>query len=262
MSDLPPWCTLVRAPNPGPMTLEGTNSYRLRARDGTVVVDPGPLVEEHLQVAATGPVVLTLLTHGHPDHAEGVRRFHQLTGAPVRAHDPDLCVDADPLPGDEADLDVPGLALRVLPTPGHTADSVSFLVDDPGWPGVLTGDTLLGRGTTVVAHPDGRLRPYLESLIRLRDLSAKVCSGRRLLVLPGHGPLLPDLQAAASHYLEHRQQRLSQVRTAVEAGAGSVQEVLERVYADVDSRLWEAAALSVRAQLDYMAEQGLGRRQD
>ena len=243
------------------MTLEGTNSYRLRARDGAVVVDPGPLVEEHLQrVAGAGPVVLTLLTHGHPDHSEGAGRFHQLTGAPVRAHNPALCVNADPLPGDEADLGVPGLALRVLPTPGHTADSVSFLVDESGRPGVLTGDTVLGRGTTVVAYPDGRLGPYLESLIRLRDLSATVCSGRRLLVLPGHGPVLHDLQAAASHYLEHRQQRLSQVRTAVDAGAGSVQEVLQRVYADVNPRLWEAAALSVRAQLDYLAEQGLGRR--
>ncbi len=260
MSDLPPWCTLVRAPNPGPMTLEGTNSYRLRSRDGAVVIDPGPLVEEHLQRLATdGPVVLTLLTHGHPDHAEGARRFHQLTGAPVRAQDPALCLDASPLTSYDADLDIPGLALRVLPTPGHTADSVSFLVKDPGRPGVLTGDTVLGRGTTVVAHPDGRLGPYLESLVRLRDLSAEVCPGRRLLVLPGHGPVLPDLHAAALHYLEHRQQRMSQVRAAVDAGAVSVQEVLERVYVDVDSRLWDAAALSVRAQLDFLAEQGRGR---
>ncbi len=242
------------------MTLEGTNSYRLRARDGAVVVDPGPLVEEHLQrVAAQGPVVLILLTHGHPDHAEGARRFHQLTGAPIRAQDPALCLDADPLTSHEAALDVPGLALRVLSTPGHTADSVSFLVNDPGRPGVLTGDTVLGRGTTVVAHPDGRLGPYLESLVRLRGLSATVCSGRRLLVLPGHGPVLPDLAAAARHYLEHREQRLAQVRGAVAAGAVSVQEVLERVYADVDSQLWDAAALSVRAQLDYLAEQGRGR---
>lgn len=259
MSDLPSWCTLVRAPNPGPMTLEGTNSYRLRARDGAVVVDPGPLVEEHLQrVAALGPVVLTLLTHGHPDHAEGARRFHQITAAPVRAYDPALCIDADPLAGDEADLDVPGLALRVLPTPGHTADSVSFLVNEPGRPGVLTGDTVLGRGTTVVAHPDGRLGPYLESLTRLRELSAEVGAGRPLLVLPGHGPMLPDLGAVARHYLEHREQRLSQVRAAVDAGAASVREVLERVYADVDPRLWDAAALSVRAQLDYLAEHRRG----
>lgn len=243
------------------MTLEGTNSYRLQSRDGAVVIDPGPLVEEHLQRLATeGPVVLTLLTHGHPDHAEGARRFHQLTGAPVRAQDPALCLDADPLTSDDADLDVPGLALRVLPTPGHTADSVSFLVPDPGRPGVLTGDTVLGRGTTVVAHPDGRLGPYLESLARLRDLSAQVCPGRRLLVLPGHGPVLPDLHAAARHYLEHRQQRLSQVRAAVDAGAVSVQEVLERVYEDVDPQLWDAAALSVRAQLDFLAEQGRGRQ--
>jgi glyoxylase-like metal-dependent hydrolase (beta-lactamase superfamily II) len=120
---------------------------------------------------------------------------------------------------------------------------------------VLTGDTILGRGTTVVAHPDGRLADYLDSLRRLAELP------EGLAVLPGHGPELADARAAATYYLAHRAERLEQVRAALAAaGVGSEQanprEVVERVYADVDRVLWPAAELSVRAQLDYLRERG------
>ncbi|HUR12915.1 MAG TPA: MBL fold metallo-hydrolase, partial [Mycobacteriales bacterium] len=123
-------------------------------------------------------------------------------------------------------------------------DSVSLhlLGDDA----VLTGDTVLGRGTTVVAHPDGVLADYLASLHRLRDLG-------HVTVLPGHGPELPDAEAAAQQYLDHREQRLEQVRAAVAAGAATPREVVEVVYADVDRVLWPAAEMSVRAQLEYLA---------
>jgi glyoxylase-like metal-dependent hydrolase (beta-lactamase superfamily II) len=130
----------------------------------------------------------------------------------------------------------------VAHTPGHSSDSLSFVLPDA----VLTGDTILGRGTTVVAHPDGVLADYLASLQRLRDLG-------HVAVLPGHGPELPDAQAAAQHYLDHREQRLEQVRAAVAAGAGTPRQVVEVVYADVDRVLWPAAEMSVRAQLDYLA---------
>jgi glyoxylase-like metal-dependent hydrolase (beta-lactamase superfamily II) len=237
------------------MTLEGTNTYVLRARPGdpAVVVDPGPLDEAHLSAVAdaAGQVVLVLLTHGHPDHAEGAQSFAELTGAPMAAADPRLCVDADPLV-DGAHHDVAGLDLRVLATPGHTGDSVSFLVGDfsTGEPGLLTGDTILGRGTTVVAHPDGRLGPYLASLQVLRDLDGPVT------LLPGHGPAGGDATACASAYLEHRAQRLDQVRAALAAGDSIPEQVVARVYADVDPVLWPAAELSVRAQLEYLREQG------
>jgi glyoxylase-like metal-dependent hydrolase (beta-lactamase superfamily II) len=250
---LPPWATLVRADNPGPMTLEGTNTYVLRARPGdpAVVVDPGPLDEAHLSAVAdaAGQVALVLLTHGHPDHAEGAQSFVELTGAPMAAADPRLCVDADPL-ADGVRHDVAGLDLRVLATPGHTGDSLSFLVGDfsTGEPGLLTGDTILGRGTTVVAHPDGRLGPYLASLQVLRDLDGPVT------LLPGHGPAGGDATARASAYLEHRAQRLDQVRAALAAGDTTPQQVVARVYADVDRVLWPAAELSVRAQLEYLRE--------
>ncbi|HSK26129.1 MAG TPA: MBL fold metallo-hydrolase [Jiangellales bacterium] len=248
-ADLPSWCRLVRADNPSPMTLEGTNTYLLRVRGGTVVVDPGPLLDEHLERVAdlAGTVVLTLLTHGHPDHAEGSGRFREITGAPVSAWDPRLCAHAPALGRDDAPVDVAGLDLRVLHTPGHTGDSVCFVVADPAEPAVLTGDTVLGRGTTVVAHPDGALAPYLASLHRLVDLG-----GMRLL--PGHGPVRDDAAAVAQDYLNHRMMRLEEVRSALAGGARTPREVVEVVYAAVDPALWDAAEQSVRAQLDYLRD--------
>jgi glyoxylase-like metal-dependent hydrolase (beta-lactamase superfamily II) len=248
---LPDWVTLVRADNPGPMTLEGTNTYVLRADDdgGVVVVDPGPLDEGHLQaVAAHGPVTLVLLTHGHPDHAEGAARFAEITSAPVLARDRALCIGRkEPLDEDGQLVGTNALSIRVLHTPGHTADSVTFVAErDGGDAVVLTGDTVLGRGTTVVAHPDGVLRDYLDSLRRLA-----VFDGAPLL--PGHGPVREDTGALAREYLAHRAQRLDQVRAALDAGAVTPEDVVRRVYADVDRSLWPAAELSVRAQLDYLA---------
>jgi glyoxylase-like metal-dependent hydrolase (beta-lactamase superfamily II) len=268
--ELPVFARLVLAPNPGPMTLDGTNTWVLRVPGDprVVVVDPGPAHDEHLEaVAAHGDVALVLLTHGHLDHAEGAPPFHVATGAPVAAIDPALCRgDTDPLT-DGLDLHVGGLHVRVLATPGHSGDSATFVVDvggddvggddvggdDVGGDNgasrvaVLTGDTVLGRGPSVVAHPDGRLDDYLTTLRRLRDLGT-------LTVLPGHGPVRPDLAAAAAEYLAHRAERLEQVRAAVAAGAETVDDVLDVVYADTDPVLRRAAAMSVRAQLDFLRD--------
>lgn len=246
-----PLASVLLERNPSPMTLEGTNTWVLRApgEERCVVVDPGEDDPEHLgAVAAQGPVALVLLTHRHPDHAGGARRFAELTGAPVRALDPSLVLGSEAL-GDGEVVAAAGVELRVVATPGHTSDSVSFLLDGPGAPtAVLTGDTVLGRGTTVIAHPDGRLGPYLESLRRLADLAPATA------VLPGHGPELPDAAEVAAAYLAHREQRLDQVRDAlVRLGPdASARAVVELVYADVDESLWPAAELSVRAQLDHL----------
>ncbi len=249
--DLPRGVTRVLAPNPGPMTLEGTNTWVLRGEGGNVVVDPGPDDVRHLwAVAGLGPVALTILTHRHPDHAEGAPRFAELTGAPVVARDTDRCVGAAPL--DEGRLRVAGLALRVLATPGHTSDSVTLLAEGAE-PALLTGDSVLGRGTTVVAHPDGRLADYLASLERLLRLARDVPG---LIVLPGHGPPGAPAVPVLERYVAHRHERLEQVRAALGAGAQTADDVVRRVYADVDEALWPAAAQSVRAQLDYLRELG------
>ncbi|MGW0146123.1 MBL fold metallo-hydrolase [Streptomyces sp. NPDC003333] len=249
----------VLAPNASPMTLDGTNTWIVSEPDSdlAVVIDPGPQDEAHLRnVVATAErsgkrVALTLLTHGHPDHAEGALRFAELTGTRVRALDPALRLGDEGLGAGDV-VTVGGLELRVVPTPGHTADSLCFHL--PADQAVLTGDTILGRGTTVVAHPDGRLGDYLDSLRRLRSLT--VDDGVHT-VLPGHGPVLEDAQGAVEFYLAHRAHRLAQVETAVEDGHRSPAEVVAHVYADVDRSLWPAAELSVRAQLDYLEEHGI-----
>lgn len=246
-----PLASVLLARNPSAMTLEGTNSWVLRAPDveECVVVDPGEEDDEHLErVAGQGPVALVLLTHRHHDHAGGAARFAELTGAPVRALDRSLVLGSEAL-GDGDVVAAAGVELTVVATPGHTSDSLSFLLSGPDAPqAVLTGDTILGRGTTVIAHPDGTLGPYLDSLHRLADLAPGTA------VLPGHGPELPDAPTVARAYLAHREQRLGQVRDAVGALGpdASARQVVETVYADVDESLWPAADLSVLAQLEYL----------
>ena len=246
-----PLAAVLLAENPSPMTLDGTNTWVLRApgEEACVVIDPGEDDDVHLgRVAAQGPVALVLLTHRHHDHAGGARRFAELTGAPVRALDPSLVLGSEAL-GDGDVVTGAGVELRVVATPGHTSDSLSFLLDGPDSDqAVLTGDTILGRGTTVIAHPDGALGPYLDSLRRLADLTPGTA------VLPGHGPELPDAPAVARAYLAHREERLDQVRAALaQLGPDAApRQVVELVYADVDRALWPAAELSVRAQLDHL----------
>ena len=241
--------TRLLAPNPGPMTLDGTNTWVLRepGADGCVVVDPGPLHEEHLNaIAALGPVQMIVLTHGHYDHSEGALRLRELTGAPIPARDEALCVDAPALRPDKKSQ-VSSVEWLTVLTPGHSSDSVCFVLTADR--ALLTGDTILGRGTTVVAHPDGRLSDYLDSLQRLRDLAGTDLD----VLLPGHGPVVDSPVDVLDYYLRHRQERLEQVRAAVAAGDKDAAAVVRRVYADVDPALWPAAEMSVRAQLDYLS---------
>ena len=233
------------------MSLEGTNSYVLRAagHPGAVVVDPGPLDEEHLRaLAGAGPVELILITHRHADHTAGSARLHHLTGAPVRAADPAHCHGSGvPLQDGEV-LGAAGLEARVVATPGHTSDSVCFHLPGDGPLGsVLTGDTILGRGTTMLDYPDGTLGDYLGSLDRLESLGPAA-------VLPAHGPVLPSLTDVVRDYRTHRLGRLAQIRTALDrlgpdATAG---DVADAVYADVDPPVRRAAETSVAAQLHYL----------
>jgi glyoxylase-like metal-dependent hydrolase (beta-lactamase superfamily II) len=242
----------VLAPNANMMTLDGTNTWVLREPGGrhSVVVDPGPLHDGHLDAVleAAGPVGVVLLTHGHLDHSEGAGAFAERAGCGVRALDPAHRLGGEGLvDGDVVEVD--GLEVRVVGTPGHTADSLSFLL--PAEDAVLTCDTVLGRGTTVVAHPDGKLGAYLDSLHRLHRLD----KAREVAhVWPGHGPVIDDALAALDFYLAHRAERLEQVREALRQGASTPREVVETVYADVDPVLWGAAELSVRAQLDYLRQ--------
>ena len=250
MKSLTPSVSVRRADNPGPMTLDGTRSCVLRAPGAAraVVVDPGPDDEAHLAALAAAPVELVLITHRHADHTAGSPRLRALTGAPVRAADPAHCHGAEPLRGGEV-IEAAGLRIEVVATPGHTADSVSFVVlTDGAEPVVLTGDTVLGRGTTVIAEPDGSLGDYLTSL----DVLERLGDGR--LGVPAHGPEIADVGAAVRAYRAHRHERLAQVRAVLD-GLGpdaSVDDVVARVYADVDPSVLGAARQSVAAQLAYL----------
>jgi glyoxylase-like metal-dependent hydrolase (beta-lactamase superfamily II) len=255
--------TCVLAPNANMMTLDGTNTWVLREPGArrSVVVDPGPSVLSHLDAVAdvAGEVGVVLLTHHHEDHSEAAREFAERMGCGVRALDPAYRLGSEGL-GDGDVVAVDGLEVHVVATPGHTADSLSFLV--PGDGVVLTGDTVLGRGTTVVAHPDGELGAYLGSLDRLHALASE---HGLAAIWPGHGPVIPDALAALDFYLAHRRERLEQVAAALErlrsadhpegiATDEVPRRVVEIVYADVDPVLWGAAELSVRAQLAYLAQ--------
>ncbi|HLS74954.1 MAG TPA: MBL fold metallo-hydrolase [Actinomycetaceae bacterium] len=235
----------VLAPNPGPMTLEGTNTWVLRAPGAAeaVVVDPGPVdVEEHLAAvfAASGQVALTLLTHHHGDHTGAVPRWQELTGSPVRG-----AGRGTPLADGEV-LTAGGVTVEVLNTPGHTPDSVCLLLPDGL---LLTGDTVLGRGSTVVPWPEGDLADYLASLDRLVDL---VRAGRVRRLAPGHGPVVEEPLALLEQLRRHRHERLDQVRGAVAGGARTAEEVVRAVYGELDGTLARAARSTVQAALVYL----------
>ena len=250
-----PRAACLLAPNPSPLTLDGTNTW-LIAEPGSaavVVVDPGPDDEAHLRrvhaAAAAGEryVARILLTHGHPDHSAGAARLAELTGAPVQAADPAHRLGPDGLAEGDV-VTAGGCELRVVASPGHSADSVCLLL--PADDALFTGDTVLGRGTTVIAG-DGNLGDYLRTLDRLRDLAEARGVG---VLLPGHGPVLADPLGILDYYVAHRAERLDQVRGALAAGARTPAEIVAMIYTDVDQSVWPAAEWSVRAQLDYLGE--------
>lgn len=253
-----PSAAVLLANNPNQMTLEGTNSWVLRApgRSDCVIVDPGPADRGHVRALAdVGPIAMTLITHHHHDHTGALKHYVPLTGSAVRSVDPKFLNNSmHPLTDGEV-IEAAGLRIQVLATPGHTTDSVSFLVDVPGGdsPAVLTGDTILGRGTTILGSYEGALADYLASLDRL--ITAGV--GRRML--PAHGPEHGDTAETAKAYRAHREERLNQVRDALRALGKRPEEarplqVVSRVYQDVDKRLWPAARVSVKAQLEYLRD--------
>ncbi|MHB8189762.1 MAG: MBL fold metallo-hydrolase [Ferrimicrobium sp.] len=239
----------IVAPNPSPMTLDGTNTYLVIDEDRrrAVVIDPGPIDVAHrasvvtICLAASVDVLAVITTHGHPDHAAG--------GAELASYLDTDFVDAGALAGRLSLADA--WPVEPIPTPGHSGDHLAFLSQD----GVLlTGDHILGRGTTVIVHPDGSLREYLTSLRRVEGLDFSS-------VAPGHGPALagPLAREVIAYYLAHRGERIEQLRSLLLPGAPIALEVLvEQVYGTLDDPVisW-AARVSLEATLEYLREEGL-----
>lgn len=247
----------VLAPNPSLMTLDGTNTWLISEPGSTtaIVVDPGPDDEGHLlRVRATAAardqrIETIVLTHRHSDHSGGAARLAGLTGAPVLAVDPAHRLGSEGLAAGDV-VRAGGCELLVIATPGHTTDSVCLQLPADG--ALLTGDTILGRGTTVIGS-DGSLGDYLDSIGRLHVLIEDTSMAA---LLPGHGPLLTDPAGTLEYYLAHREQRLAEVTDALAAGDRSLAEIVARVYVDVDRALWPFAEWSVRAQLEYLGTRG------
>jgi glyoxylase-like metal-dependent hydrolase (beta-lactamase superfamily II) len=239
------WVTRVLAPNPGPFTLEGTNTWVV-GRGPRFVIDPGPDDPGHVDAVRRTAVEVEaiLLTHRHPDHALGARRLARRTGAPVLAFDPqggaERLVDGQT-------IEAGGVALTVIHTPGHTENHVSF--HEPSRGALFTGDTVLGRGTSVVDPPEGDLAAYMASLERLLGLQPSA-------LYPGHGPTVRAGPSRLRSYLAHRRHRELQVIRELRRGARTPLEIVPAIYAGYPMEVHAAAGRSVLAHLLKLEGEG------
>jgi glyoxylase-like metal-dependent hydrolase (beta-lactamase superfamily II) len=228
----------VLAPNPGPFTLEGTNTW-IVGEAPALVIDPGPDDASHIERVRreAGPVAAILLTHQHPDHAPGAARLAELAGAPVLSFRPEgreraLC--------DGAELAGGGVVLRAVATPGHTPDHVAFF--EPDGRSLFTGDAVVGRGTSIIDPPDGDVRVYLASLGAMLVLEPRV-------IYPGHGPAVWDARAKLHEYRRHRGERERQVLEGLAGGPKTPMELVPGIYGGYPPEIHPAAARSVLAHL-------------
>jgi glyoxylase-like metal-dependent hydrolase (beta-lactamase superfamily II) len=221
----------LTAHNPGPMTLEGTNTY-LVGRDPTVVIDPGPDDPAHIDAIrraaeARGGIGTVLLTHAHGDHSDGVGSLGVEPAHPE---------DGETIAG-----------LTVIATPGHAADHFCFVLDRA----CFTGDLILGEGSTIVSPREmgGSLRDYMDSLRRLQGLDLTV-------LYPGHGAEIADPQAKIAEYIAHRQEREDRLVAALQRGERSREVLLDEVWDDVPKELRAAAAIAMQAHLEKLEDEG------
>jgi glyoxylase-like metal-dependent hydrolase (beta-lactamase superfamily II) len=233
----------VLAPNPGPFTLEGTNTW-IVGSGPVVVIDPGPDDEAHISAVAAeaSEIAVILVTHGHPDHASGAAVLAERVGAPVRAFRPD---DGHTSLRDGEDIEVAGDRLTTVHTPGHTPDHVVFVSEGA----LFTGDAVLGRGTSVIDPPEGDLAAYLRSLRRMLELEPRV-------IYPGHGSVVFEAQAKLREYLAHRALREEQVLAGLAQGAVRPADLVPDIYTDTSTELHPVAERQMLAHLLKLEKDG------
>jgi glyoxylase-like metal-dependent hydrolase (beta-lactamase superfamily II) len=247
--------TRVLAPNPGLMSLDGTNTYIVHA-PGTAqaaIVDPGPADPGHLARVESALASLDarcrwiLVTHHHIDHAEAALPWAARLGATVAAGSTTVAGPGGRLLAAGDTVELPGTRIDVVGTPGHCSDHLAFRLESGT---VLVGDHILGRGTSVITYPEGDLLAYLDSLRRVHDLGPDA-------LYPGHGPeMRSDPSAVIEYYLAHRQFREQQILVALGGGPLGVRAIVEHVYAGTDRGLLGAAEQSTRAALEKMRAEG------
>ena len=234
----------ILAPNPGPFTLDGTQTYLL---GDTAVLDPGPHIESHIDriVEAMPRLQTILITHRHGDHAPAASPLKARTGAKIIAPRNVLEEVDQRVSGGEL-LSIDGETIEVIATPGHTNEHVCYLTAEGD---LFTGDTVLGAGTTAIFPPDGHMGDYIRSLRTLRAREPR-------RIFPAHGPVREDAVALLDEYIAHRLQREQQVLDAVAAGASSAAEMRARIYPDLDPRLHGAAEIQIEAHLIKLRDEG------
>lgn len=268
--ELTPSLRRLTARNPGPFTFMGTNSYLLGSQR-LVVVDPGPVLPEHIEAllrAADGATVEAILvTHTHVDHSPGARLLKEKTGAPIigcAAHHAarvllanevnplDASADKDHSPDHQlADgdiFDAAELSLETIATPGHTANHLCFAIKGEGL--LFSADHVMGWSTSIVAPPDGNMRDYMQSLNKLLDRPEEI-------YLPGHGGKIEDARVYADQLKHHRLNRETAILTHLAGADSTIPEIVRALYANVDPSLYPAAGLSVFAHLEDLSERGL-----
>ncbi len=258
MVALSPRVALVRAPNPSPMTLSGTNSYLVFGTRGAVAVDPGPPIEGHIaeiEAAARArgaSIGAILVTHGHPDHAPAAALLAQRTGAPVYAH-PDARFPHDRTLGDGERMTFGDIAIRAVDAPGHTFDHLVFVLEDER--ALFTGDVVIGEGFVVIAPPHAAMRPYQRTLDRLAREH-----GDALRIYGGHGPEVTDPRAKLAEYVAHRHDRERQLVAQLAHGEATIPQLVEAIYAGYPRVLWPAAGRQLLAYLVALEAEGRVRK--
>ena len=253
-TELRPGVCRLLAPNPSLMTGPGTNTY-LIGKDEVAVLDPGPLIESHLeriQTLAGAPVRWVLVTHTHPDHSPAAMALAEQTGAellgipaPDGQHQ-DQTFIPDRVLADGDRLETREFIVEAICTPGHASNHVCFRHEESGW--LFTGDHVIDGSTVVIDPPDGNMKQYIESLRRVRALDCKALA-------PGHGEIIHDPERVIDWIIDHRLAREAKVLAALKANPDiTTRELVPHVYSDVDEKLYGWAERSLLAHLIKLEE--------